>query len=48
MTQVLPLTAVDYIVVALVARLLLAEVVTPTRWAGILLIVAGVLLVSRT
>ena len=47
-TQVLPLTAVDYIVVALVARLLLAEVVTPTRWAGILLIVAGVFLVSRT
>ena len=47
-TQVLPLTAVDYIVVALVARLLLAEAVTPTRWAGILLIVAGVFLVSRT
>ena len=47
-TQVLPLTAVDYIVVALVARLLLAEVVTPTRWAGILLIVVGVFLVSRT
>ena len=47
-TQVLPLTAVDYIVVALVARLVLAEAVTPTRWAGILLIVAGVFLVSRT
>ena len=47
-TQVLPLTAVDYIVVALVARVLLAEAVTPTRWAGILLIVAGVFLVSRT
>ncbi len=47
-TQVLPLTAVDYIVVALVARLLLAEAVTPTRWAGILLVVAGVFLVSRT
>jgi len=47
-TQVLPLTAIDYIVVALVARLLLEEVVTPARWAGILLIVAGVFLVSRT
>ncbi|PYN14785.1 MAG: hypothetical protein DME05_14150 [Candidatus Rokuibacteriota bacterium] len=47
-TQVLPLTAVDYIVVALVARLVLAEAMTPTRWAGILLIVAGVFLVSRT
>ena len=47
-TQLLPLTAIDYIVVALLARVLLAEVVSPTRWAGILLIVAGVLLVSRT
>ena len=47
-TQLLPLTAIDYIVVALLARVLLAEVVSPTRWAGILLIVAGVFLVSRT
>ena len=45
---VLPMTAVDYIVVAVLAQLLLAEVVTPTRWAGIGLIVAGVFLVSRT
>lgn len=45
---VLPMTAVDYIVVALLAQVLLAEVVTPTRWAGIGLIVAGVFLVSRT
>lgn len=47
-SQVLPMTAVDYIVVALLAQALLAEVVTPTRWAGIGLIVAGVFLVSRT
>ncbi len=45
---VLPLTAVDYIVVALLAQFLLAEVVTPIRWAGIGLIVTGVFLVSRT
>jgi drug/metabolite transporter (DMT)-like permease len=45
---VLPMTAVDYIVVALLAQVLLAEVVTPIRWAGIGLIVAGVFLVSRT
>jgi drug/metabolite transporter (DMT)-like permease len=45
---VLPLTAIDYIVVALLAQFLLAEPVTPTRWAGIGLIVAGVLLVSRS
>src|SRR2546425_2006809 len=32
---VLPMTAVGYIVVALLAQLLLAEAVTATRWAGI-------------
>jgi drug/metabolite transporter (DMT)-like permease len=47
-SQVLPLTAIDYIVVALLARLLLAEPVTPARWAGILLIATGAVLVSRT
>jgi len=47
-SQVLPMTALDYVVVALLARLLLAEAVTPTRWAGIALIVVGVFLVSRT
>jgi drug/metabolite transporter (DMT)-like permease len=47
-SQVLPLTAIDYVVVALLAQLVLAEVVTPARWAGILLIAAGVFLVSRT
>jgi uncharacterized membrane protein len=47
-SQVLPLTAIDYVVVALLAQLLLAEVVTPARWTGILLIAAGVFLVSRT
>ena len=47
-SQVLPMTAVDYIVVALLAQLLLAETVTPVRWAGIGFIVAGVFLVSRT
>lgn len=45
---VLPLTAVDYIVVAILAQLVLSEPVTPTRWAGIGLIVVGVGLVSRT
>lgn len=47
-SQVLPMLAVDYIVVALLAQWLLGEVVTPARWAGIALIVAGVSLVSRT
>ncbi len=47
-SQVLPMTALDYVVVALLARLVLAEAVTPARWAGIALIVVGVFLVSRT
>ena len=47
-SRVLPLTSIDYIVVALLAQLLLAEAVTPVRWTGIGLIVAGVVLVSRT
>jgi drug/metabolite transporter (DMT)-like permease len=47
-SQVLPMTAVDYIVVALLAQVMLGELVTLTRWAGIGLIVAGVFLVSRT
>jgi drug/metabolite transporter (DMT)-like permease len=45
---VLPLTAVDYIVVAFLAQYVLGEVVTPIRWAGMGLIVAGVGLLSRT
>jgi drug/metabolite transporter (DMT)-like permease len=42
------MTAFDYIVVALLAQLFLAEPVTPARWTGIGFIVAGVFLVSRT
>jgi drug/metabolite transporter (DMT)-like permease len=45
---VLPLTAVDYIVVAILAQYMLGELVTPARWAGMGLIVAGVGLLSRT
>jgi len=47
-SQVLPMTALDYIVVALLAQWALGEGVTVTRWAGIGLITAGVFLVSRT
>ena len=48
LSQVLPMTALDYIVVALLAQWVLGEVVTPARWAGIGLIAVGVALVSRT
>lgn len=47
-SQVLPMTAVDYIVVALLASVLLGEAVTSARWLGIGLIVAGVFMVART
>jgi drug/metabolite transporter (DMT)-like permease len=47
-SQVLPMTALDYIVVAVLAQVFLAEPVTGARWAGIALIVMGVALVSRT
>jgi uncharacterized membrane protein len=47
-SRVLPMTAFDYIVVALLAQLVLAEPVTAARWTGIGFIVLGVFLVSRT
>ena len=47
-SQLLPMTALDYVVVALLAQWVLGEVVTPARWAGIGLIAVGVALVSRT
>jgi drug/metabolite transporter (DMT)-like permease len=47
-SKILPMTAFDYIVVALLAQFLLAEPVTPARWTGIAFIVLGVFLVSRT
>lgn len=47
-SKILPMTAFDYIVVALLAQLFLAEPVTPARWSGIGFIVLGVFLVSRS
>lgn len=47
-SQVLPMTAVDYIVVVFLAQLVLAEAVTPVRWIGVGLIAIGVLMVWRT
>ena len=47
-SKILPMTAFDYIVVALFAQLVLAEPVTPARWTGIGCIVLGVFMVSRT
>jgi uncharacterized membrane protein len=47
-SQVLPMTALDYVVVAVLAQWALGEGVTVARWAGIVLITAGVFLVSKT
>jgi len=46
LSYVLPVTAIGYVLVALAGRLLLHENITAKRWTGILLIVAGVSLVS--
>ena len=46
LSYVLPVTSVGYVVVALIGKLLLSEEITPQRWAGIVLIMAGVALVS--
>jgi drug/metabolite transporter (DMT)-like permease len=43
-----PATATSYAVVALLGMLLLGEVVTSVRWAGVAVICLGVLLVSHT
>jgi uncharacterized membrane protein len=46
LSYVLPVTSLGYVLVALLGRWLLDERITATRWAGILLIVAGVALVG--
>jgi len=47
LTYVLPATSLGYVLLALIARFLLHEQITPTRWAGILLISAGVGFVTQ-
>jgi drug/metabolite transporter (DMT)-like permease len=46
LSYVLPVTSVGYVLVALAGKVLLHERITTQRWAGILLIMAGVALVS--
>jgi drug/metabolite transporter (DMT)-like permease len=47
LTYVLPATSVGYILMALLARFFLHEQISPMRWAGIVLIAAGVGFVTR-
>jgi drug/metabolite transporter (DMT)-like permease len=46
LSYVLPVTSVGYVLVALAGRVLLHEQITARRWTGIVLIMAGVALVS--
>jgi uncharacterized membrane protein len=48
LSYVLPVTAAGYVLTGLAGHFLLAERLPPARWAGIALIVAGVLLVGTT
>ena len=46
LSYVLPVTAFGYVLNAALGRLVLSEQITPARWAGVLLIVAGTVLVG--
>lgn len=46
LTYVLPVTAFGYVISAILGWAFLEETITPVRWAGTLLIVAGTVLVG--
>jgi drug/metabolite transporter (DMT)-like permease len=48
LSYVLPVTSVAYVLVAVVGRFVLHEHVSMTRWVGVTLIMAGVMLVGNT
>jgi drug/metabolite transporter (DMT)-like permease len=48
LTYVLPVTATSYILLTILAAFSLKEHVTASRWAGVSLIVLGVMVVGRT
>jgi drug/metabolite transporter (DMT)-like permease len=45
-TVVLPITAIEYVIAAALAVAILHESVSPVRWGGIALVVAGVILIT--
>ncbi len=47
LSYVLPVTSLGYVASALIGYFFLSEQVTPTRWMGTALIVAGTILVGR-
>jgi drug/metabolite transporter (DMT)-like permease len=46
LSYVLPVTSIGYVLVALSGKFLLNEQIAPKRWAGILLVMGGVAMVS--
>jgi drug/metabolite transporter (DMT)-like permease len=46
LSYVLPVTSIGYVLVAIVGKVLLNEQITVKRWSGIVMIMAGVALVS--
>jgi uncharacterized membrane protein len=48
LSYVLPVTSVGYVLAPLTGYLFLHEHISPARWIGIALIMAGVTLVART
>ena len=45
-TVVMPMTALEFSIAAVLAIMILKEVVPPLRWAGIVLVVLGVILIA--
>jgi drug/metabolite transporter (DMT)-like permease len=46
-TVALPMTAIEYAFAAILAVLILKEIVSPVRWMGIALVIVGVVLIAR-
>jgi len=47
-TVVLPMTAIEYVMAAVLAIAILKENVPPLRWVGIALVIFGVILIARS
>jgi drug/metabolite transporter (DMT)-like permease len=44
----LPMQALNYVLVAFLSQYFLGEVVSPTRWAGTILVCIGVMLITKS
>jgi uncharacterized membrane protein len=48
LSYILPITAIGYVLSAIVGKIFLAEHISTMRWAGTLFISAGIMIVGRT